>query len=53
MLFRSQSYYKLVYGVGVIILMIVMPMGIMGLVDKAKYKLHTLQKKKALQREEA
>ena len=48
-----QSYYKLVYGVGVIILMIVMPMGIMGLVDKAKYKLHTLQKKKALQREEA
>lgn len=40
-----QSYYKLVYGVGVIILMIVMPMGIMGLVEQAKYKLHTLQKK--------
>lgn len=48
-----QSYYKLVYGVGVIILMIVMPMGIMGLVEKAKYKLHVLYKKKQLQKEEA
>lgn len=41
-----QSYYKLVYGVGVIILMVVMPMGLMGLYNAAVYKLRGLRKKK-------
>lgn len=35
-----QSYFKLVYGVGVIILMNVMPMGLMGLYQKCKRKIH-------------
>jgi len=35
-----QSYFKLVYGVGVIILMNVMPMGLMGIYNDLKRKLH-------------
>ena len=41
-----QSYYKLVYGVGVIILMNVMPMGIMGFYSVMRNKLRTFIKKK-------
>ena len=41
-----QSYYKLVYGVGVIILMVFMPMGIMGFVSMIKEKIRTTLKKK-------
>ena len=50
-----QEYYKLVYGVAVIILMNVMPMGIMGAFNNLKYKLHSMAKKKmngAVQSEE-
>ncbi len=41
-----QSYYKLVYGVGVIILMVVMPMGIMGIFTRVKHKIRSIRKKK-------
>jgi len=41
-----KSYYKLVYGVGVIILMVVMPMGIMGFVTMLKNKLRAYFKKR-------
>lgn len=41
-----QSYYKLVYGIGVIILMNVMPMGIMGFFSVIKQKIRTFIKKK-------
>jgi len=41
-----QSYYKLVYGVGVILLMVVMPMGFMGVYTNIKYKIHTRIKKR-------
>jgi branched-chain amino acid transport system permease protein len=34
-----NEYYKLIYGVGVIILMIFMPMGLMGIIDNFKYKI--------------
>lgn len=45
-----QSYYKLVYGVGVIFLMIVMPMGLMGIYDNIKYMIHgRIKKRKAAQ----
>ena len=41
-----QSYYKLVYGIGVIILMNVMPMGIMGYYAVLRNKLRTFIKNK-------
>lgn len=41
-----QSYYKLVYGIGVIILMVFMPMGIMGLVSSIRGKLRRIIKRK-------
>lgn len=40
------SYYKLVYGVVVIILMIFMPMGIMGIVNGIRHKIRNSMKKK-------
>lgn len=41
-----QSYYKLVYGVGVIILMVFMPMGIMGFYSMLRNKVRTIIKGK-------
>lgn len=41
-----QSYYKLVYGIGVIILMNVMPMGIMGFYTVLRHKLRNFIKEK-------
>ena len=41
-----QSYYKLVYGVGVIILMVVMPMGIMGFASLLRQKLRSAWKQR-------
>lgn len=41
-----QSYYKLVYGIGVIILMNVMPMGIMGFFTMLRHKLRNFIKEK-------
>lgn len=41
-----QSYFKLVYGVGVIILMIVMPMGLMGIFNNIKRELHFRKKRR-------
>lgn len=41
-----ESYYKLVYGVGVIILMVFMPMGIMGFVSFVKNKIRIFCKRK-------
>lgn len=41
-----QSYYKLVYGVGVIILMVVMPMGIMGFAGLLRQKLRSAWKRR-------
>lgn len=41
-----QSYFKLVYGVGVIILMIVMPMGLMGILETTKRKTHLWLKRR-------
>ena len=41
-----QSYYKLVYGVGVIILMVVMPMGVMGMVHALRNKIRMIIKRK-------
>lgn len=42
-----QDYYMLIYGIGVIILMIVMPMGIMGIVNILRHKLRNrLMKRK-------
>ena len=40
------SYYKLVYGIVVIILMVFMPMGIMGIVTAIKHKIRNSMKKK-------
>ena len=34
-----NEYYKLIYGIGVIILMVFMPMGLMGIVDNLKRKI--------------
>lgn len=48
-----QSYYKLVYGVGVIILMNVMPMGIMGFYSVMRNKLRTFIKKKKAEKASA
>ncbi len=39
------AYSRLIYGIGVIILMNVMPMGIMGLVDNFRYKMRKKMKK--------
>ncbi|MBQ4012047.1 MAG: branched-chain amino acid ABC transporter permease [Erysipelotrichales bacterium] len=39
------SYSRLIYGIGVIILMNVMPMGIMGMIDNLRYKLRKKLKK--------
>lgn len=45
-----DTYYKLVYGVGVIVLMVFMPMGIMGFFDKEKNKLYSKIRKKKMQK---
>lgn len=37
-----NDYYMLIYGVGVIVLMVVMPMGIMGIVNILKQKIRNL-----------
>lgn len=42
-----QEYYKLIYGVGVIILMIVMPMGITGMLDILRKKFRNKMKNKS------
>ena len=41
-----ESYYKLVYGVGVIFLMVFMPMGIMGFASTIRNKFRTFVKRK-------
>lgn len=41
-----QNYYKLVYGGGVIILMVIMPMGIMGFVNVIRHKCRAAFKKR-------
>ena len=41
-----NEYYKLIYGIGVIILMVFMPMGLMGIVDNLKRKIISSFKKK-------
>lgn len=41
-----QDYYQLIYGIGVIILMVVMPMGIMGMVKSAKRRMIRKWKKR-------
>lgn len=41
-----QDYYQLVYGVGVIILMVVMPMGIVGLAKSVRKRFRARRKKK-------
>jgi len=45
-----DTYYKLVYGVGVIVLMVFMPMGIMGFFEKQKNKVYSKIRKKKLQK---
>lgn len=45
-----DTYYKLVYGIGVIVLMVFMPMGIMGFFEKQKYKVYSKMRKKKLQK---
>ena len=47
-----QDYYKLVYGVGVIVLMVVMPMGIMGFVQAVRNKLHEKAKRARLKKQQ-
>lgn len=42
-----QEYYKLIYGVGIIILMIVMPMGIVGVLDIWRKKIKNILKPKS------
>lgn len=41
-----NEYYKLIYGVGVIVLMVFMPMGLMGIVDSLKRKIYSKLKQK-------
>lgn len=45
-----DTYYQLVYGIGVIILMVFMPMGIMGFFDKYKAKIESKLRKRKRQK---
>ena len=40
------EYYKLIYGAGVIVLMVVMPMGIMGLYNNLQHRIRNIIKKR-------